>query len=119
MDLKKAIEKHVAWKMKFRAAIDGHQSMDQVSIAKDNVCELGAWLHGPARAECSHCPSFHALIDAHREFHAEAGRIAAAINAKRFAEAEGLLSATAYGAASQRAIMAMMSVQREKAAKAA
>lgn len=119
MDLKQAIEKHVAWKMKFRAAIDARQTMDQVAIAKDNVCDLGAWLHGPGRIECSRCASFDALIEAHREFHVEAGRIAAAINAKNFPEAERLLVGAAYSAASQRAVMAMMSIQREKQSQAA
>lgn len=119
MDLKQAIEKHVAWKMKFRAAIDARQTMDQVSIAKDDVCDLGAWLHGPGSAECAQCASFDALVQAHREFHVEAGRIAAAINAKNFPEAERLLTGAAYSAASQKAVMAMMSIQREKQTKAA
>ncbi len=119
MDLKQAIEKHAAWKMKFRSAIAGKQPMDQASVGKDNVCELGAWLYGPGRSECGHCQSFQQLIENHRQFHAEAGKVAAAISAGRYDEAQRLLDGAAYATASQKAVVTMMNVQREKAAKAA
>ncbi|MER2564750.1 MAG: CZB domain-containing protein [Myxococcaceae bacterium] len=119
MDLKQAVEKHAAWKMKFRSAISAKERMDQVTIGKDNVCELGAWLYGPGRSECGHCQSFQLLIESHRQFHLEAGKVAAAISAGRYDEAQRLLDGPAYAAASQKAVMQMMSVQREKQAKAA
>lgn len=119
MDFKAAIEKHGAWKIKFRMAITERGTMDASSIAVDNVCDLGKWLHGSESASCRGLGTFPELIAAHRAFHQEAGKIAQAINGKRYAEAETMLNGTSYGSASQRVGAAIMACQRELAKKAA
>ncbi len=48
MDLDQAVAKHAEWKVKFRKAISAKEQLDTASIAKDNCCELGKWLHGEA-----------------------------------------------------------------------
>jgi methyl-accepting chemotaxis protein len=92
MDLNVAIQKHAEWKFKFRNAMLAKASMDDVAIAKDNLCELGKWLHGEAKtlygkkAEYARCLADHAV------FHKEAGKVAAVISAKNREEAERMIS---------------------------
>jgi methyl-accepting chemotaxis protein len=91
MNFDLAINKHAAWRMKFRTAMNMKEKMDAVTIGKDNCCELGKWLYGPGKAEFGRLPSFNACLDAHKAFHAEAGKVAVLINECKYAEAEMLL----------------------------
>ena len=51
MNFDEAINKHAAWRMKFRTAMKMKESLDAATIGKDNCCELGKWLYGPGKAE--------------------------------------------------------------------
>lgn len=93
MDLSKAIEAHVQWKTKFRAAIHKQESMDATTIGKDNCCELGKWLYGEGKSKHGSLPSFKDTVAKHSDFHAAAGKVAAAINAKQFAQADKMIAA--------------------------
>jgi hypothetical protein len=92
MDLGPSIENHAAWKARFRTAMTQHQEMDPTIIAKVNYCELGKWLQGAARARFSHLSSYSDCVASHEKFHREAARVAEAINAKNYVEAESLLA---------------------------
>ena len=83
MDLENAMKKHVEWKMKFRSAISKKEQMDAVSLAKDDCCEIGIWLHGAAKKQFSHLPSHAACIQKHLAFHVETGKIALTINKRK------------------------------------
>jgi methyl-accepting chemotaxis protein len=101
MDLDSAIQKHAEWRLKFRQAITKHETMDAAAVAKDNLCELGKWLHGEAKKVHGTLRSYAACVTAHAAFHVEAGKIAAAINAKDYAAADKMLGAgTPYAEAS-------------------
>lgn len=114
MDLESAIQKHAEWKTKFRTAISGHQTMDVATISKDNCCELGKWLHGDAKAKYGRLASLADCVTRHASFHTEAGKVAAAINAKKFAEAEAMLGAgTAYTNASSAVGGAIVKLKKE------
>lgn len=91
MDLEPSIEKHAEWKNRFRAAMTQHQEMDPVIIAKVNYCELGKWLHGAAKTRFGHLSSYSDCVASHEKFHREAARVAEAINAKNYVEAESML----------------------------
>jgi methyl-accepting chemotaxis protein len=91
MNLAQAIEKHAEWKLRFRNAIASQEIMDTATIARDNCCELGRWLHGEARAKYGKLLSYADCVNTHARFHTEAGKVAAAINAKRFSEAEAMI----------------------------
>ena len=93
MDLDNAIKKHTEWKMKFRTAIKMKETMDAATIAKNNVCELGAWLAGEAKAKHGSLSGYQECAASHTAFHTEAGKIATAINANKFDEAEKMLGA--------------------------
>jgi methyl-accepting chemotaxis protein len=91
MNLVSALQKHLDWKIIFRNTISEQGEMDAVTIAKDNYCELGKWLHGEGKNECSAFPGYAVTLAKHAEFHIEAGKIASAINEKKFTEAEAML----------------------------
>jgi hypothetical protein len=114
MDLNSAIEKHAEWKTKFRSAISKQQSMDAGTISKDNCCELGKWLHGEAKAKFSSLQTHSACVAKHAAFHLEAGKVAQAINAKKFSQADAMLNAgTPYTSASSAVGVAILQLKKE------
>jgi len=103
MDLEEAIRKHTEWKLKFRMAIFRKEQLDAATIAKDDCCMLGQWLHGPAGASLGSLPEFNAACAVHKAFHIEAGKVAETINAAKYAEAEhAMANDSAYATVSHR-----------------
>ncbi len=49
MDLNDAINSHTDWKIRLRHAISERATLDVASVARDDACDYGQWLHGPAR----------------------------------------------------------------------
>lgn len=116
MDLNQAVERHTEWKTKFRLAISKRESMDAATIAKDNCCELGKWLHGESKTTMGKLPSHAECIKKHALFHIEAGKVARAINAKQYAKAEAMLNPnTPYWNASTAVVAAILHLKKEAA----
>lgn len=114
MDLNQAIEKHTEWKTKFRTAISKKETMDAETISKDNCCDLGKWLHGESKQKMGNLASHAECVSKHAQFHTEAGKIAKAINAKQYAEAEAMLNPnTSYWNASTAVVMAILHLMKE------
>lgn len=114
MDLNNAVHKHAEWKTKLRSAISKHEQMDVATLAKDNCCELGKWLHGEARAKFSQLVSHGECIQKHAAFHVEVAKVATAVNAKKFAAAEAMLEAgTAYARISSALSVAFIRLRKE------
>ncbi len=113
MDLDNAIGKHAEWKVKLRAAITKKETMDAATIAKDNACELGQWLHGEAKTKYGQTASHAECLAKHAAFHAEAGKVASAINAKRYDDAEAMLAlGSGFATASSAVGMAIMQLKK-------
>ncbi|MFZ6818751.1 CZB domain-containing protein [Undibacterium sp. Ji22W] len=114
MDLNSAVAKHAEWKTKFRVAISKKEIMDAATIGKDNCCDLGKWLHGEGKNKFGHFATHSDCVSKHALFHIEAGKVANAINAKKFAEADAMLNAgTPYAAASSAVGISIMKFQKE------
>lgn len=114
MDLDEAIKAHGEWKMKFRSAISSKQQMDASSIARDNVCPLGSWLHGEAKAKYSGLKAYARCVADHAQFHREAGKVAQSINASKYAEAEQQLGGgTPYSSASSAVGVAILAFRKD------
>lgn len=94
MDLDNAIKAHAQWRVKFRSAIAKQEQLDVATIAKDNCCELGKWLHSDAKREYGNAEAYKALVAKHAAFHTEASKVAVVINAKRFADADKMMATT-------------------------
>jgi methyl-accepting chemotaxis protein len=119
VNLDNAIQKHAEWKIKLRTAIAKKESMDAATIGKDNCCELGKWLQAEGKSMFGSLTSFRECAAAHTAFHTAAGKIATAINAKKYAEAEKMLGAgTAYGDASYAVGGAIIRLKKEAALEA-
>jgi len=116
MDLGNAIEAHRQWKVRLRMFINGTSSeqLDPAVIARDNQCELGKWIHGPATAYASR-PCYVALKGAHAEFHANAARVVTKAAAGDKAGAEGLLNGS-YAQTSVKVVEAIQKMRGEMAA---
>jgi methyl-accepting chemotaxis protein len=114
MDLDSVIGKHAEWKLKLRSAISKQETMDVATISKDDCCELGKWLHGEAKTKFGRLTSYTECVTKHAGFHVEAGKIAGAINSKKYDEAEAMLnSGTAYTMASNTVGVAIMRLKKE------
>ena len=101
IDLDKAIQAHAEWRSRLRTAAQNQDTLDAETIARDDCCDLGRWLHGSAGTQYGNRPNFVALLDKHRAFHTIAGQIAEHINRGAYAEAEEALAGnTAFSRAS-------------------
>ena len=114
MNLDAAIEKHAEWKVKFRSAIAKKETMDAHVIAKDDCCELGKWLHGEGKSQYGKLGSHGDCLAKHAVFHAEAGKVAIAINAKDYGGAEAMIAhGTPYSTASSAVGVAIINLKRD------
>jgi hypothetical protein len=114
MDLTSAVGKHAEWKTKFRSAITKKEQMDSVTKAKDNCCELGKWLHGEAKSQFGAMVAYKECVEKHAVFHTEAAKVASAINAKKYTEAEAMLDGgTSYAKISSAVGVAIMHLKKE------
>ena len=108
------IAAHSAWKQKFGNAIAQKETMDAHKISSDSVCSMGQWLHGEGRTKYSHLGNYLKVLDTHSKFHEEAGNVAAAINAGRYAEASAMIEVgTPYTRATQSCVSAILALKRE------
>jgi methyl-accepting chemotaxis protein len=113
-DFAKAVEAHRAWKVKFRSAIAKKEKLDAATIARDDCCPIGKWLHGDGRARWGTRPAFTDLLAKHRDFHAAAGEVAQAINRGAYAQAEQMIgSGSRFSEASNTTVTAILRAQRE------
>lgn len=91
MDFDKAMAAHADWKVKLRVALDNRDTMDADRVCSDKNCDLGRWLHGDGHHQCGGAPSFGACVEAHANFHREAGAVATTINRRDYVKAEQML----------------------------
>ncbi len=101
MNLDTAVKAHSEWKLKLRMAIAKKEQLNAASIAADKVCLFGKWLHGESARKYGQMKSYAACVNHHKAFHLEAGKVARAINAGQYPEAEAMLGGgTSYASAS-------------------
>lgn len=114
MDLDEAIQKHAEWKVRLRAAAGRKETLDAATIGQDNACILGKWLHGEGKTQYGRKASFAHLVVKHADFHHSAGKVAEAINAKKYNAAETMLGAgSQYGNASLAVAAAITALKKE------
>lgn len=114
MDLDQASKAHVDWKVKFRTAIAKQEKLDDVTIGKDNCCELGKWLHSEGKTKFGSLPAHRDLLAKHAAFHVEASQVARLINAAKYAEAEQAIGAgTGYTSASSAVGVAILRLKKD------
>ena len=114
MDLDQAIDLHSEWRWKFCSAMAREEAMDALSIANDDGCELGKWLHGEAKNHFGHLASYARCVARHAAFHVEAGKVASIVNAGQYAQAEAMIGPdTPYSSASTAVRNALLALKEE------
>ena len=114
MDLEHANQTHMEWKARFRFAILAKDTLDAEMISKDDCCELGKWLFGAGKSELGSLVNYADCVVKHKTFHIEAGKVAAAINAKKYAEAGAMIAPGApYSMASNMTVFAIAQLREE------
>ena len=61
------------------------------TIRRDDCCALGKWIYGAGGQRYGQLPLFSQLVEQHKTFHLETGRIAELVNAGKTEEANRLL----------------------------
>ncbi len=109
MTTKDAIAAHVNWKLRIHALLSGKlaEKLDPTTIARDNVCELGKWIHGEARTSIPK-PAHAELMSTHADFHREAARIISEANAGHLTGLEAIGPDSTFGKLTTR-IVGMLS----------
>lgn len=114
MDLTDAINAHTDWKIRLRGAISDQCALDVDTIARDDCCELGRWLHGPSKERFGALPAHGECLASHARFHRCAADVAATINAREYVKAEQMLSAgSRYALASRAIVLAIEALRRQ------
>jgi methyl-accepting chemotaxis protein len=114
MDLQEAIRAHSDWKTKLRGAIASKSQLDVATIARDDCCLLGKWLHGESRPTFGPLASHQACVKKHAAFHTEASKVARAINNGQYEAAQQMLeTGKPYAQASNEVVFAIGALKRE------
>lgn len=114
INLDEAIKAHANWKNKLRAAISRQEQLDVDTVSRDDCCEMGKWLHGGGKAKFGSRPRFVELLQAHRGFHQEAGKVARKVNQGAYEEADKMLNSdTGYSRASHKVTQLIVQFGRE------
>ena len=82
MNFDEATNAHREWKVRLRAFVMGgsKETFDPVTVAKDDQCALGKWIHGAGAVHASD-PAFGTLKLAHAHFHSEAAQVVRLVKA--------------------------------------
>ena len=96
MDFDAAIKAHANWRLRLFGYCTGksREKLDVRSIEKDNVCDLGKWLHGEGKRYQSDA-IFPKLIAAHAAFHQSAASVAALVDQGQRSAAQEMLESPA------------------------
>ena len=114
INLDNAIQAHANWRAKLRTAVAQKETLDADTVSRDDCCELGKWLHGAGSSQYGGKPSFVQLLESHRQFHQEAGKVARLINQGAYSEAEKQLeNNTGFSNASQKVGAAVIQLAKE------
>lgn len=119
MNLEAAARAHGEWREKLHAAIIKCERVDAQTIARDDCCELGRWLHGAGKLSHGASTRFRDLAQKHATFHLEAGRVAVAINARQYDQASAMLEPSTPFASASIAVVAAIGLLQSDMSRAA
>ncbi len=113
IDLPKAVEAHIHWKLRLQAYLEGKstEQLDPMVICRDDQCELGKWIHGPAMSHFHEVEAFHELRADHAQFHYVAANVVKDVQADNRASAEALLKGE-YAHISHKVVIALTELNR-------
>lgn len=92
MDFESAVTAHTNWMLRLFGYCKGtsNERLDPQTIQKDNVCDLGKWLHGDGR-KFADDPEFPQLLKEHAAFHKSAASVVVLVDRGQRSAAEQIL----------------------------
>jgi methyl-accepting chemotaxis protein len=75
VDFNVARSKHLSWKTRLRAFLDGKEAMTVAQATSHHDCDLGKWLYGAGLKEYGHLPEMQKLEKEHAEMHGVVKRV--------------------------------------------
>ena len=91
LDFEAVIAAHQQWRTTLRNASLKGKQVDARTLSRDDCCVLGKWIYGPGGSKWGKQPMFTELVEAHKRFHTEAGKVAETINAGQLKAAQALM----------------------------
>lgn len=67
MDFSAVVLAHVNWKKRFAAHLVGGEKLNATAVERDDLCELGKWIH--SHPQLGHMPEYQKLKEKHAHFH--------------------------------------------------
>ncbi|MFM2066977.1 MAG: hypothetical protein RLZZ584_1886 [Pseudomonadota bacterium] len=94
LDFQAAIRVHHEWKQHLDELLQGQErdTLDPVTVCRDDLCELGQWIYGEGRRVFGHLPLFEELRVSHADFHLVAGEVVHGVRAGRVEHARQLMA---------------------------
>ncbi len=92
LNLHEALDAHATWKSRVERKLSNPQFVFGVeSVAADDQCKLGKWVHGAAKKMYGHLPEYQDVRKAHADFHASAAGVLTQYEAGNIDQAYDLL----------------------------
>ena len=91
LDFDEAFAAHQQWRVTLRNAAQRKLTVNVDELRRDDCCKLGKWLHGAGGQRWGREPVFTKLVQVHRDFHKEAGKVADVIMKRHYEQAEKLM----------------------------
>lgn len=95
VDFDRVLAAHQQWRITLRNSALRGLKVDADRLRRDDCCELGEWIYGAGGRRWSSLAGFQQLIQHHKVFHLEAGKVADKINQGQSQQAQALLDSDA------------------------
>lgn len=91
MDFQTVVHWHMAWLKNMLVDIQNPSNLNPEEIARDDLCEIGKWIHGDA-AQYGELPDYIELKKIHMELHKATSHAVVLAQAGKLSEAQEYLS---------------------------
>ena len=110
-----ALLAHAEWKRRLRdAVVLGHYEHSAEDVGRDDLCELGGWLHSlPTETRLD--PNYDAIIELHAKFHREAAVVLQFLEQGRIDDARDAMASDSEFSQASEELVGLLEAWREAA----
>lgn len=113
--LNRAFMAHANVKNRLKRAIVGEEEIDPAVIRRDDVCEVGKWIHGEGKSKFAAHPLFQEFRKVHADFHSCAHNVMMLYKGGKVREAEAEIDRGAFEKKSSEIGNCIMKMKRDPA----